>query len=50
MIASTGFAVPRRQRVASQFLGYLFRSEVLINKIIARSVGVSYPAINAGEI
>lgn len=50
MIASTGFAVLRPRGVASRFLGYLFRSEVMISKIIARSVGVSYPAINASEI
>ena len=31
-------------------MGYLFRSEILIGKIIARSVGVSYPAINASDI
>ena len=50
MIASTGFAVLRPRSVGSRFLGYLFRSEILIGKIIARSVGVSYPAINASDI
>lgn len=50
MIASTGFAVLRPRSVASKYLGYLFRSEILIGKIIARSVGVSYPAINASDI
>ena len=50
MIASTGFAVIRPRAVNSAFLGYLFRSEFLVAAIIARSVGVSYPAINASDL
>ncbi|MBS1823408.1 MAG: restriction endonuclease subunit S [Acidobacteria bacterium] len=50
MIASTGFAVIRPRAVNSAFLGYLFRSEFLVVSIIARSVGVSYPAINASDL
>jgi type I restriction enzyme S subunit len=50
LIASTGFAVVRPRTVNSAFLGYLFQSEFLIAQVIARSVGVSYPAINASEL
>ncbi|MFA6903195.1 MAG: restriction endonuclease subunit S [Gallionellaceae bacterium] len=50
MIASTGFAVIRPRHVTSHFLGYLFQAEFLISEVIAHSVGVSYPAINASEL
>ena len=50
MIVSTGFAVVRPRSVDSRFLGYLFCSEFLIAKVIAWSVGVSYPAINASDL
>jgi type I restriction enzyme S subunit len=50
MIVSTGFAVIRPQSVNSAFLGYLFGAEFLIARVIARSVGVSYPAINASVL
>ena len=51
LICSTGFAVitPSPQ-VHPKFLFYWVRSEWFINEIVARSVGVSYPAINAIEI
>ena len=50
MIASTGFAVVRPRRADSGFLGYLFTAEFIIGEIISRSVGVSYPAVNANDI
>lgn len=50
LIVSTGFAVIRPQKIVSDYLGNLFLSEYLINEIISRSVGVSYPAINSSEI
>ena len=50
MIASTGFAVLRPCRINSGFLGYACQAEGLVNQVIARSVGVSYPAINASEL
>ena len=50
LVVSTGFAVFRPRRVHPGFLSYVFHSEYLISEIIARSVGVSYPAINASEI
>ena len=50
MIASTGFAVVRPRMIKPHFLGYLFQAEFLISEVIARSVGVSYPAINASDL
>jgi type I restriction enzyme S subunit len=50
LIASTGFAVLRPRTAHSDFLGYAIQLEGTINQIIARSVGVSYPAINASDL
>lgn len=51
MIASTGFCVVRpNDDVDSRFLGWATKSEPFVSEIVARSVGVSYPAINASEL
>ncbi len=52
LIASTGFAVvrPRAGVMGGAYLGYLLRAEWWISEVIARSVGVSYPAINASDL
>ena len=51
LICSTGFAViTPGAAVYPKFLFYWARSEWFVNEIVARSVGVSYPAINAIEI
>ena len=51
MIASTGFCVIRPNNdVDSGFLGWAAKSEPFVSEVVARSVGVSYPAINASEI
>ena len=50
MIASTGFAVLRPRRIDSGFLGYACHAEGFVSEVIARSVGVSYPAINSSEL
>lgn len=50
MIASTGFAVIRPRYVESRYLGYACQTEGFVNDVIARSTGVSYPAINASEL
>lgn len=51
LIASTGFCVIRpRSGVDSGFLGWVAKSEPFVSEIVSRSVGVSYPAINAGEL
>lgn len=51
LIASTGFAVlsPGPQ-IDPRFLGWWTQSDVCVEEIVARSVGVSYPAINATEL
>jgi type I restriction enzyme S subunit len=49
-IVSTGFAVVRPRQVHPVFLSYALREQGLVDAIVARSVGVSYPAVNASEI
>ncbi len=50
-VASTGFAVLRPgKRLASSYLGRIVQSDYFVSEVIARSVGVSYPAINASEV
>jgi type I restriction enzyme S subunit len=51
MIVSTGFAVVRpRQNLHSGFAGYLLQSDGFVGDVVANSVGVSYPAINASDL
>ncbi len=51
MIVSTGFAVIRpMKQVCSGYIGYLLQSNGFVGDVVARSVGVSYPAINASEL
>ena len=51
LIASTGFCVVRpSDDVDSGFLGWAAKSEPFVSEVVARSVGVSYPAINASEL
>jgi type I restriction enzyme, S subunit len=51
LIVSTGFIVIRPQGVLfPDFLGYMAFSEYLIQQVISRSYGVSYPAINAIDL
>lgn len=51
MVASTGFAVIRpTYEFQSPFASFALRLEGYINEIVARSVGVSYPAINASDL
>ncbi|MDZ4722073.1 MAG: restriction endonuclease subunit S [Roseiflexaceae bacterium] len=51
LICSTGFAVlTPLSNVDPKFLFYWIRSTYCIDEIVARSSGVSYPAINASEI
>jgi type I restriction enzyme S subunit len=48
LIVSTGFAVIRpKPEIDSDYLGYLLQSEGFVGDVVANSVGVSYPAINA---
>ena len=51
LIASTGFCVVRpSEEVDSGFLGWAVKSELFISEVVAQSVGISYPAINASKL
>lgn len=50
LIVSTGFAVLRPLSIYSGYLSLLIQSHFVVESIVARSVGVSYPAINASDI
>ena len=52
LIVSTGFAVirPKRSELAANFCKYILREPAFLAEVEMRSVGVSYPAINASEI
>lgn len=51
MVVSTGFAVIRpKQDLFSGYAGYLLQSNGFVGDVVAHSVGVSYPAINASDL
>ena len=51
MIVSTGFAVLRpKENLFSGYAGYLLQSNGFVGDVVANSVGVSYPAINASDL
>ncbi|NMA21161.1 MAG: hypothetical protein GX927_11335 [Lentisphaerae bacterium] len=50
LIVSTGFAVIRPRKLNADFLAYALRESSFVESVVARSTGVSYPAINASEI
>jgi type I restriction enzyme S subunit len=51
MIVSTGFAVVRpMSNLHSGYAGYLLQSNGFVGEVVANSVGVSYPAINASDL
>ncbi len=50
MVVSTGFAVIRPHVPAPDFASWALRECGIVEEIVARSTGVSYPAINASEI
>ncbi len=51
MVVSTGFAVIRPNKTFfSRYAAYTLRASGFINEIVACSVGVSYPAINASVL
>lgn len=49
-IVSTGFAVLRPQTIKSKFARYAILSDGFISEVIARSKGISYPAITATDL
>lgn len=51
LVASTGFAVIRpKTGQCSSFLKYGLQCEQFVQQVIARSTGVSYPAINSSDL
>jgi type I restriction enzyme S subunit len=49
-IVSTGFAVIRPLKICAKFLSYALRESSFVESVVARSVGVSYPAVNSSDI
>jgi type I restriction enzyme S subunit len=51
LIFSTGFAVLHpRPDVSRRFLAYVLQGDAFVDKVVANSVGVSYPAIPASDL
>ena len=50
LIVSTGFAVVRPRKVQQDYLSYAVRESSFVESVVARSTGVSYPAVNASEV
>ncbi|MGB3764404.1 MAG: hypothetical protein WA966_14410 [Ornithinimicrobium sp.] len=51
LVVSTGFAVlTPRPELDSRYLGWIAQSDPFVDGVVARSVGVSYPAVNPSEI
>jgi type I restriction enzyme S subunit len=51
LIVSTGFAVVRpKDCLDNAFAAYALRAPYFVDGVVARSVGVSYPAINASDL
>ncbi|MEO7424767.1 MAG: restriction endonuclease subunit S [Fibrobacteria bacterium] len=50
LVVSTGFTVVRPKQVLPGYLAHFLKSTYFVESIVSRSVGVSYPAINASEL
>ncbi len=51
LVFSTGFAVlSPRECVHGPYLSWACQSEIFVSEVVARSTGVSYPAINPSEL
>lgn len=50
LVVSTGFAVIRPKNIFARYLSYVLNAPYFIEEVVSRSVGVSYPAINASTI
>lgn len=50
LIVSTGFAVIRPRELDGGFAAYALSSPYFVDRVVAHSAGVSYPAINASEL
>ena len=50
LIVSTGFAVVRPRHLDPSFTAYALRAPYFVDRVVADSVGVSYPAINPTQM
>ncbi|MEI6425061.1 MAG: restriction endonuclease subunit S [Lentisphaerota bacterium] len=50
LIVSTGFAVIRSKNVFQGYLSYTVKAPFFVETVVSRSIGVSYPAINASDL
>lgn len=52
LVVSTGFAVirPNLEKLDPGFCKYAIRERAFMHEVVARSTGISYPAINASEL
>lgn len=50
LVVSTGFAVLTPRNIDPGFFSWWVSADPFIEEVVARSVGVSYPAINADEL
>ncbi|MDL5201274.1 restriction endonuclease subunit S [Streptomyces sp. ALI-76-A] len=51
LVFSTGFAILEAgAQIDSRFLAHYCQSQAFVDEVVARSVGVSFPAINAADI
>ena len=50
LVVSTGFAVVRPRKLNATFLRWAVQADTFIEEVVGRSTGVSYPAINPGDL
>jgi type I restriction enzyme S subunit len=51
LVVSTGFAVlTPESKIDPRYFAWVIQSDIFIEEVVARSVGVSYPGINASQI
>jgi type I restriction enzyme S subunit len=50
LVVSTGFAVVRPRTLDPRYLSYVLRERRFVDEVVARSVGVSYPATNPSQL
>jgi type I restriction enzyme S subunit len=50
LVVSTGFAVVRPRKLDAGFLRWAVQADTFIEEVVGRSTGVSYPAINPGDL
>ena len=50
IVVSTGFAVLTPRDIEPRYLSWWVMSDVFVEEVVARSVGVSYPAVNSSEL